>query len=286
MATHYNQPGILGYQGGMQVATAEIVNVKDDPEKSGRARIRLIGHHADLIRIPDDQLPWARVMTGTIGAGLSGAGVGTTGLLPGSRVKVLVEGNNDYTIIGVVQGEQDVHPMIKGHENTDLGAPQDRDHGWNNQNASEVTTTQEERNQKRRRGKSKVDQGQKEAKSISGRTAAKDLGSNFLSIGRNNVFDNTQDAQQYIQNKIQNKASVMPQGLQMIQQLKQIGGANPTAIQGVGAGNLMSVMQSLQKLFGGQKKKKKQQQPEEQKRQEELLKKIEEEMMNEESQVS
>lgn len=276
MATNYNNPGILGYNDGLIIATAEIINVKDDPEQAGRARIRLIGHHSDLIRIPDDQLPWARVMTSTSGAGLSGAGVGTTGLLPGSRVKVLVEGNNDYTIIGAMPGEQDIHPMIRGSENTDNGAPLERGHGWNGQNASEVKETREARKQKRRRGKSKVDQGQKEAKSVSGRTAAKDLGSNFLSIGRNLVFDQSQNAQKFIQDKIQNKAAVVPQALQMIEQLKKVGGSNPTAIQSVGAGNLMGAMQMLSKLF-----KKKQKSQEEEQREEEMMKQIEEEMQKE-----
>lgn len=65
---------------------AQVVNVKDDPEKSGRAQIRIYGRHDDTNRIKDADLPWARCVfsvTNPVHGGSAGA---TTGLMVNSTV--------------------------------------------------------------------------------------------------------------------------------------------------------------------------------------------------------
>jgi hypothetical protein len=58
----------------------KVVNRKDDPEQSGRLKVRVLGYQDDEGNISDDQLPWARVMgapgnaqDGGIGGPMTGA---------------------------------------------------------------------------------------------------------------------------------------------------------------------------------------------------------------------
>ena len=67
---------------------AEVRNVKDDPTKSGRVRIRLYGRHDDEQNIKDEDLPWAIPLQPITSAATNRIGVIPTGLRVGSRVIV------------------------------------------------------------------------------------------------------------------------------------------------------------------------------------------------------
>jgi len=80
---------------------AKVVNV-NDPEKAGRAQIRVFGDHDDHARIPDSDLPWARCVfpvTHGMSGGVSGA---TTGLVVGSIVRG--EWVDPFEVIPVIDG--------------------------------------------------------------------------------------------------------------------------------------------------------------------------------------
>jgi hypothetical protein len=69
-------------------------------------------------------------------------------------------------------------------------------------------------------------------------------------------FDNAQDAQQSIQNLIQNDGAFIPTGLQMIKNLRNVtNGQNPTAINSVGASEFMQALQAISSLFSSSGKK-------------------------------
>jgi hypothetical protein len=83
----------------------------NDPEKSGRVKIRIYGMHDDKTRIPDDMLPWARCVfpvTNPVNAGVSGA---TTGLVVNS------------TVVGYFADQYRQIPLVDGT----LGATTDKD---------------------------------------------------------------------------------------------------------------------------------------------------------------
>lgn len=62
-----------------------VVEDRNDPEKLGRARIRIIGVHSDDKEIqPTKDLPWAIPIQPSTSAGMSGIGTAPVGLLPGS----------------------------------------------------------------------------------------------------------------------------------------------------------------------------------------------------------
>lgn len=67
---------------------AEVRNIKDDPTKSGRVRVRMYGHNDDEQNIKDDDLPWALPLQPITSAATNRVGVIPTGLRVGSRVVV------------------------------------------------------------------------------------------------------------------------------------------------------------------------------------------------------
>jgi hypothetical protein len=63
-----------------------VVEDLNDPDRAGKARVRIIGQHDDRTRIPTEGLPWAHPMQPLTSAGAGGIGTSPTGLVLGSRV--------------------------------------------------------------------------------------------------------------------------------------------------------------------------------------------------------
>jgi hypothetical protein len=64
-----------------------VVEDRDDPEKLGRCRVRILGYHIDNKEIlPTVDLPWAIPVMSMANAGLSGKGMAPVGPLPGTWV--------------------------------------------------------------------------------------------------------------------------------------------------------------------------------------------------------
>jgi hypothetical protein len=72
---------------GKSVSTfiAEVVDV-NDPNQSGRVKVRVIGRHDDRVNIPDSALPWAQVLQPVTSAANGRMGTAPVGLTAGSRV--------------------------------------------------------------------------------------------------------------------------------------------------------------------------------------------------------
>jgi hypothetical protein len=72
---------------GRSVSTfiAEVVDV-NDPNQSGRVKVRVIGRHDDRVNIPDSALPWAQVLQPVTSAANGRMGTAPVGLTAGSRV--------------------------------------------------------------------------------------------------------------------------------------------------------------------------------------------------------
>lgn len=278
--------------GGVRISQGIVVNVKDDPEKAGRAQIRLIGDESDEQDIPDKQLIWARPMTPTTSPNLKGVGTSAR-LLPGSVVMVLRTGGpaaQEHIILGTVgRGEKDdktdTNPAVHGKGETFKSPPpesQELPQSWpTGKLASDITTTREAiqtNDGSRKREEDKVAQGQKKRKaggSGKERTTARFLGDGHASIGADIPWDKAQNPKETIQGKINNKSAAVPSFLPMIEQLKQVkSGMNPNSIQSVGAGNLMGALQSLAKLFP-KKKKNEEEKTEEERQEEEWLRQLE-----------
>lgn len=253
---------VHGYGGGITIVKAEVVNVKDDPEKANRCQVRIIGHQEDQIKIPDENLIWARPMQAG-GAALKGVGFSPR-YLPGSVVEIMVRGGPDsqeYTIMGAVgrggkDDQSDTHPTIRGHGATDLSPlPEDKEYGFSSR-PTEKKKTQDVRRineEPRKRNKSKIEQGQKLSQaggSGKKRTGARFIDEGFLSIGKDVSFDNGQNPMKFIKDKIQNKGAVVPSMIDMVETLRTFNtNTTPHAIQSVGAGNYLSFISQLQKFF-------------------------------------
>ena len=60
---------------------------KNDPDKLGRVRVRILGYHSDDLEVlPVESLPWAIVMQPTTSAAVSGLGSSPTNLVEGTWV--------------------------------------------------------------------------------------------------------------------------------------------------------------------------------------------------------
>jgi len=81
-----------------------VVEDRNDPEKFGRYKVRIIGYHTlDKAILPTSSLPWAIPMQPVTSAAISGVGASPTGLVEGS------------TVIGFfVDGEDGQIPVIMG----------------------------------------------------------------------------------------------------------------------------------------------------------------------------
>jgi len=64
-----------------------VVEDRQDPLKSGRVRVRIVGSHtSDINKLPTSELPWCLVMLPVTSSGVSGVGQSATGLVEGSWV--------------------------------------------------------------------------------------------------------------------------------------------------------------------------------------------------------
>lgn len=80
----YNE-NFLGFNGF--VWFVGVVEDRQDPLKTGRVRVRVLGSHTpNKDTLPTSDLPWAQVMQPVTSAGVSGVGYSVTGLVEGSWV--------------------------------------------------------------------------------------------------------------------------------------------------------------------------------------------------------
>ena len=87
----------------------EVVNVKDDPLKLGRVRVRVHGIHDDIDNIKDADLPWAQIVVPVTQGVHDGKGQ-YLGILKGTQVfGVFLDGQNSQLpmVIGTVPKEGD-----------------------------------------------------------------------------------------------------------------------------------------------------------------------------------
>lgn len=97
----------------------EVVNVKDDPLKLGRARVRIFGVYDE---IEDDDLPWAQVVVPITHTVHKGSGQ-CLGLLVGAQVfGIFLDGQNSQLplIVGSIpkdEGDAGSDSQPKTHEN-------------------------------------------------------------------------------------------------------------------------------------------------------------------------
>ena len=73
------------FGGSVTTFIAEVADV-NDPNQSGRVRVRVVGRHDDRVNIPDSALPWAQVMQPVTSAANGRMGTAPVGLTVGSRV--------------------------------------------------------------------------------------------------------------------------------------------------------------------------------------------------------
>ena len=95
----------------------EVVNVKDDPLKLGRVRVRVHGIHDDIDNIKDADLPWAQIVVPVTQGVHDGKGQ-YLGILKGTQVfGVFLDGQNSQLpmVIGTVPKEGDAND--KAEEN-------------------------------------------------------------------------------------------------------------------------------------------------------------------------
>lgn len=94
-------PKQKSYGGGMgRHIVYQVVNRKDDPEQSGRLKVRAVGYEDDL---PDDQLAWARPMGGMADASDGGIGGMRTGATENTYMMgILVDGAQQPMLLGSI----------------------------------------------------------------------------------------------------------------------------------------------------------------------------------------
>lgn len=100
-----------------------IVEDRNDPDKLGRYRVRILGHHTKNKEIlPTEDLPWALSMQSITSAAISGVGTSPTGLVEGSSViGFFVDGEDGQ--IPVIMGSVGGMSVLPGNETDGYGFP-------------------------------------------------------------------------------------------------------------------------------------------------------------------
>lgn len=264
----YSQGKSVGQQGSP--LTRGLVVCVQDPLKQGRVQVRVVGHHDDEQMIPDDKLPWIKVVNGTMTPSLQGAGV-MHGVLPGSMVGLNGFGEQDWIVSSTIPNDkedqdQSLPSAAHGKGNTDNVAPAskgstaqkgDGTHGWSKEvdkiYNNKTTQGAKELRKNGRKPRLAVQDRVKHAKEekpvpshYGNRKVGKDLKGGTISTTK---FPGAKDAQKFIKQTIQNKSAIVPNALAALEKLKNVKG-NPTSIQSIGAGNFAAIMQTLGQLFG------------------------------------
>lgn len=85
-----------------------VVEDTNDPQKIGRCRVRIIGHHSpNKTEIPTNSLPWAIPIQPIISSGVSGIGFSPTGIVEGSWCVGFFQDGDDAqipVILGTISG--------------------------------------------------------------------------------------------------------------------------------------------------------------------------------------
>lgn len=104
-----------------QLISMGFVVSDNDPEKSGRMKIRICGEQDDEGKIPDEKLPWVQCVTNNQPQ-LKHVGSFGSNYRIGSKVLMVNLGQQGWTILGAMpNGEQDdkktdIHPSVRGKE--------------------------------------------------------------------------------------------------------------------------------------------------------------------------
>lgn len=83
---------------------AEVRNIKDDPLKSGRVRVRIYNKQDDEQNVKDEHLPWALPLQPITSAATNKVGTTPLGLLVGSRVVIAYMDNDIAEQYPIVMG--------------------------------------------------------------------------------------------------------------------------------------------------------------------------------------
>lgn len=251
-----------------------VVNIMD-PLKAGRVQIRVIGKMDDEQSIPDEKLPWVKVRNSTATPSLQ-TSTETHGLLPGTMVscEAMDQDGQDWLITGTIPNDrkddqQTIHPATQGKGDTDNSHTEDQrkdtTFAWKTplKNVFESKTTKEARkrrdedSRKSRRTAEPISESRDKASipnHYGKRTTSKDPKGGSIGTFK---FSG-KDAQQYIQQTIQNKSAIVPNALNALSELKKIKG-NPTSIQSIGINNYSSIISQLSSWFKNNGSKEEQQ---------------------------
>lgn len=83
----------------VQTWIGRVVNVQD-PHRSGRVQVRVLGRHDDEANIPDEDLPWAQLLQPPTSAAYAAIGTAPVGLVVGSRVfGVWLDRDHQYPLV-------------------------------------------------------------------------------------------------------------------------------------------------------------------------------------------
>ena len=95
-----------------------VVADRDDPEKTGRVRVRAYGvHDQDEVLVPTPTLPWAIVLMPGMSPSLKQVGISPTGLVVGSTVVGFFLDGKGATlpvVFGVLPGKGDISQLATG----------------------------------------------------------------------------------------------------------------------------------------------------------------------------
>jgi hypothetical protein len=100
-----------------------VVEDRNDPLKTGRLKVRILGHHTDNKNIlPTADLPWALCVLPITASGISGIGQSATGLLEGSWVFGFFR-DGHYRQEPVILGSMPGRPIAYGKPETGFADP-------------------------------------------------------------------------------------------------------------------------------------------------------------------
>jgi hypothetical protein len=257
MARHddKNPSDFSGTMATGQLIPAIVVDMKD-PQKRGRMKIRLMTQ--DVNHVPDDKLPWVQGINNNQPSN-KGQGFFPPNYQNGSKIYVMSQGQQGYIVMGSVPNSETDPATADTHEDT-----RDTEHRGVYTNEQEfdrycTANTSQLALISLNQGDAKWQKDQKDhneninqaptTDKYGKRSAVKDPKGSFPTIGIEK-FANFRNPQAFIKGIIGNRGSVMPQALDMLENLKKVNPlGTPMPTPSIGMQNILQALQGLQALL-------------------------------------
>lgn len=252
-----NPSDSFGIKASGQIVEALVIDVKD-PKKEGRVKVRILGMGQEQRAVPDQNLAWVSAIQNNQPS-VRGMGFFPPNYENGSKVYLLSTGDQGWMIMGSVPNSQsdrtksDIHEDARDPEHRSVYRNEEEFKRYaqaNTTNQANTTVNDGTSNWQRDAKDHKENITEAPTTDKYGyRQSVKDPKGSFPTIGIDK-FANFRNPQAFIKNLIGDKGSVIPNALDMLENLKKadpLSAPLPTNVMGIS--NLQGAIAGLMALL-------------------------------------